>query len=290
MPNVRKSSEVLLLLVVIAFFVRLLGAPENVEQVAQPIAQELSIRGIKLGMSRAEVVHQLGEPLLEKASESNPLYFTIAMYKDAGPFGDPQITYDAKARVVAVSGESLEWRTGQLTKETSQTDIQEFFPNPKWFSRPAYHPWSPGRSFYPKSDLIIQTSVESLFGSAKFWRAELQVPFMYPMDGYWRESNAPGPLGRIARLTRKNRSRLETAETIGCFFCIQIVQEPPVFYDYNRDTGACPECGGYWLLTGTREKVTLGLLSELNTVWMNPYHDASRLAPDIAKSVFRSAE
>lgn len=70
-------------------------------------ATVVRIRGVDLGMFRAQVDALHGPPLSEKVDDIYPGSFTVAKYNDNGTFGDPQITYDSSGRVVEVSGQSL---------------------------------------------------------------------------------------------------------------------------------------------------------------------------------------
>lgn len=290
--HLRRYLGLAMVIVIVALVTQTTWESESTEaDVSRPTA--IRIRGVNLGMSRAQVDALHGPPLSEKVDDIYPGSFTVAKYNDNGVFGDPQITYDSSGRVVEVSGQSLEWDNGHFTEKTPESEILKTFPKPDDYSRAVYHPWFPGRCVYPEKDLVIETGTESMFGGTYFLRATLGVPFIFPLDSYWRHSDSGNLLSVTGRMSGgPNRKQLLESEVVGCFFCVELISERPVFHDGK--TGACPKCNSNSLLAGTREEISVEFLEEVHAAWLNPYSEGAaktrlkRSTDDAEKSAVES--
>lgn len=258
-------------------------SPQSLPAKSKPT--NLSIRGVRLGMSRDAVVKLLGEPQTENAYESYP-GLVEAKYAVSSVFGDPEVVYDPSGRVVGVSGAALQWNSGRLVVGDSQKSILKYFPAPA-AQRPAfYHPYSPGEYVYPREDLVVETDVESMWSSPRVFRVSLQVPFLYPMSSFWQSSDASELLAETGRTSRsQNRTTLGSAEVVGCFFCVAILDQPALIQENLGfgESAVCPTCKWSALLAGDRSEITTAYLQQVHDAWFQPYQTcAAKLTPESA--------
>ena len=235
-----------------------------------PSADELSIRGIKLGMTREEVVALLGQPLEEEPDGYYADLFTVASYKERGYCADPGVTYNLQGRVVGVYGDHLEWNSGGLNSRSTLDTILHHFPNPSSEREAAFHPAFPGQYVYPERNLVIETEDPGLWESQRFLRAELQIPFLFPMCSYWWDAKTPEILARTARSSGDNRELLSQSEVIGCYLCTELIEQP-IEYEGDRDPGSCPKCGHCALIGGSKTEMTTAYLEQVREAWFTPY-------------------
>lgn len=121
----RLKRHLALVLVLIALFVKFWPAGEQRAE-NDPNQGLLTVRGLRLGMTRDEVLKKLGPPVREVASDVYR-HFKEARYKQSQGFGEPEVTYNAQGRIVSVSGESLEWPGGSFAQSTDLKQIKRFF-------------------------------------------------------------------------------------------------------------------------------------------------------------------
>ena len=266
--NPKRHFELIGLVLLIAIFARWQLQPKSE---TQPIASarpgKLSIYGVSLGMTKAEVEKLLGKPKLEKVDDIYEV-FTKAKYKNSEKyaFGEPDILYSSAGRVISVSGASLEWRGGRLRANDDESVVVGFFPNGTVLRSPSYHPYFPGERYSPEHRLTLNLEVDKLFSTAKFCRANLSIPYLYPGRTYYAtKSTSDDLLTEAAHLNdHSNRKSLATCEVIGCFYCRKIFKTRPNLPDVGDNPAQCPTCKQDALIGGAATKITASYLQQVH--------------------------
>jgi len=233
----------------------------------------LSVRGVRLGMARADVLQKLGPPAQEAESDV-VRHFSVARYqKTPWDQRDPQVTYSAQGRVVEVTGRSLEWAGGSLTTDLTERDALGLFPESVELSRANYHPGGPGRYFCAGRNLMIFTESTGLFSPHRFDRAQLAVPY-FMRSFHPAEFRNSVILETSARIKIPNRSRLLKAKVVGCFQCGKVLPGKPKWTvthsPATEPNGVCPYCDHDTLLGGVPGEITPTYLKKVHDAWLEP--------------------
>ncbi len=266
--NPKRHFELIGLVLLIAIFARWQLQPKSE---TQPIASarpgNVSIYGVSLGMTKAEVEKLLGTPKLEKADEVYHV-FTEANYKSSelNTYGEPDILYSSENRVVSVEGASLEWNGGKLTKLNDQSVIANFFPEAIILQGPSVEPAMPGSRYLPDRKLMISVETHGFFSTHTFFRAELSIPYLYPARTYWATNSTSNDLlTEAAHLNNhSDKKSLAGCEVIGCFYCRKIFKTRPNLADVGDNPAQCPTCKQDALIGGTTTKITASYLQQVH--------------------------
>jgi len=221
----------------------------------------LSIYGISLGMTRAEVEKRLGPPAASWRDDIYPSFPRVNYRASRDSWGEPGIQYSPEGRVAWVGGATLEWPGGKVFPKQSESSLLRLFPAGKQIKPPIYHPYMPGEYYLPARRLVLWIAAPGIFDSHQFERAELAVPFL---NGF-KEVSGNAICDKTGPLFRKpNRALLEHVKQVSCLCCLRMLKKPPVF----RATGEsfCPYCGEMALLAD----VSPEYLRQVHDAWLKP--------------------
>lgn len=268
----RRWAELVLLVLAVAVLARYRPAPEPLHDAPHPQAPTaLSIVGIHLGMTRDEVVNKLGPPAKDEPIGYYP-GFRSAKY-GSGIYGQPDLVYDAQNRVVSVEGDALRWRGGAVQAGISMEEVSALLPNLVEIRAPASHPAGPGELYLPGSNITLLSECHGyLFANEPntLYRVQLSVPYF--SRTYWtRLSHTDDLLTRTAeRCFRSNRASVESAQVVGCFYCLKILHTKPFYFESEKDCACCPDCKAQALLAGSRSEITPDHLRQVHNAWLEP--------------------
>jgi len=256
-----------LVLIVIALFVKFWPG-RGLNSHSDQVSGALTVRGLHLGMTRKEVLQKLGPPLEEVESDIYR-HFKETRYKQSQGFGDPEIIYDAQGLAVSVSGETLEWPGGSLSRSVGLKQVMRFFPELLELRTPIYHPYMPGAYYAEGRNLMLSLESGGMFSTPNFVRAELTVPYL---TFEVRPNQFKNRLlsDTADRIKRPNRLKLLNSRAIGCFQCCRVLHTQPKWPadPQHRDWGVCPYCDQDMLVGGSSSEITPEFLSLLHKAWL----------------------
>lgn len=258
-----------LVLISIALVVKFWPVQDQPESDGTP--GELSVRGVKLGMTRAEVMAKLGPPIQEVGREAYPR-MTTASYKHVVGWPDPEITYSAQGRVIGVSGESLEWPGASITPSHSLPQALKYFPEALELRHAYLHPFSPGAYLVERRKLMLSSISTGFFSPDQFARAELAVPFLMKYTVRPEQFENAIILLTADKIKSHNYSQLTQAKTIGCFQCCKVLKTKPKWTKRSgrfEPTGICPYCE-HQTLWGAATVITSDFLRTIHEAWLEP--------------------
>lgn len=233
----------------------------------------MTIRGLRLGMTRAEVIQLIGPPLQETESQAFR-QCTEARYQKNSWEQDPQVTYSSGGRVVAVVGKSLEWPGTSLAADLAEKKLLGLFPEAVELRQANYHPGAPGMYFCCRRNLMLYTEATGLFSPHRFGRAQLSVPYLIRHFLHPAEFRDPVISATASRIELPNRARLLQAKAIGCFQCCKVLPGKPRWtVERSADvepTGICPFCAHETLLGGGVGEITPAYLKAVHQAWLEP--------------------
>jgi hypothetical protein len=259
-----------LVLICIALFVRFGNFRDQPKSHQAPGA--LTVRGLQLGMTRADVIAKLGPPLQEVESDVFPRLRT-ASYRTVSGWPDPEIIYSAQGRIMGVAGESLEWPGSSITPSNTLPQALKYFPEALELRHAYVHPAAPGEYFVATRRLMLYSESTGFWSADRFARAELAVPFLMNYMVRPEQFNNAFLLETAGKIQKPNYSELIKAKIIGCFQCCKVLTGKPRWTKRTANfepTGICPYCDQQTLLGGEATVITSANLKTVHDAWLEP--------------------
>ena len=275
----RRLIELALIIIVAAVFARWSNTAEVPPSIPRP--ENLSVAGVKLGMTREQVRAKLGQPLATE-DDIGIQGFQKDMYKTTEGWGEPEVTYNSKGLVVRVFGTlPLQWAGGLMDQSATEKDILELFPTAVVRMTPSPHPWRPGEILVPGQSLFIMTDWAGMLSRDRFYGAGLALPYAYEFRHYWVYESGGGSLLATTgkRSDMLTRAKAERAEALGCYFCAKRIKVA-IYPESRTDSAAtCPTCNNQTVLAGSDDELSNAYLQDVHNAWFEPTGQALSRSP-----------